>query len=296
MSGLLGIFGGSGLYDLPGLEKIEQVSPGSGFGSASAPIQLGRLAGLDIAFMPRHGVGHSLSPSDINYRANIDSMKRVGVTDILSLSACGSLREDLAPGTFVIVDQFIDRTFGREKSFFGVGCVAHVAFGDPVCGRLGDAIEQSLQHMSVSYKRGGTYLAMEGPQFSTRAESRMYRSWGANVIGMTNMPEAKLAREAEICYATVAMITDYDSWMDSRKAVEVSDILNVMHKNSRNARELLTHIAAQLARGRPHVCHQGCDRALEGALVTDKTARHPEFLRKLSAVMQRVVDVEKHNG
>ncbi|MDA5193405.1 S-methyl-5'-thioadenosine phosphorylase [Govanella unica] len=286
--GVLGIIGGSGLYDLPGLgEDWRGDEP---FGPPSAAPRLGRIGGQDVAFLPRHGAGHRLPPSAINYRANIDALKRLGVTDILSISACGSLREDLAPGSFVLVDQFIDRTIDREKSFFGPGCVGHVGLADPVCSRLGDMVAASLAHLGLPWHRGGTYLAMEGPQFSTRAESRLYRQWGADVIGMTNMPEAKLAREAEICYATVAMVTDYDSWHDERETVELAQILKVMQDNARHARSLVQSVATRLGELiRPEICPAGCDRALEGALVTAVDQRDPALLARLDAVAGRVL-------
>ncbi len=214
---MLGIIGGSGVYNIDGLENTRWVKAESPFGEASDEVLIGELPignseRQSIAFLPRHGRGHRIPPSAINFHANIDALKRLGVTDIVSVSAVGSLREDLAPGTFVIVDQFIDRTFAREKSFFGSGLVAHVSMARPVCGRLGDHLHAAAQQTGIPVVRGGTYLVMEGPQFSSLAESEMYRSWGCDVIGMTNMPEAKLAREAEICYATVAMVTDYDCW------------------------------------------------------------------------------------
>ena len=232
---VLGIIGGSGLYDLPGLENKRTEAVASPWGQPSSDVHLGEIGGLAVAFMPRHGPGHVHSPTDINYRANIDVLKRVGVTDLVSVSAVGSLREDLPPGTFVIVDQFIDRTFAREKSFFGSGCVAHVALADPVSPRLADRLEAAAKVEDIPYSRGGTYIVMEGPQFSTRAESFLYRSWGCSVIGMTNMPEAKLAREAELCYATVAMVTDFDCWHDDHTDVDIADILRVMKENSEKA-------------------------------------------------------------
>ncbi|MEQ9574644.1 MAG: S-methyl-5'-thioadenosine phosphorylase, partial [Rhodospirillales bacterium] len=223
---VIGIIGGSGIYDIDGLENTRWEAVASPFGAPSDELLFGDLAGQRMVFLPRHGRGHRIPPSEVNYRANIDALKRAGVTEILSVSACGSLKEGLPPGTFVIADQFIDRTFAREKSFFGTGLVAHVALGHPVCGRLGDAVEAACREVGIQAQRGGTYLAMEGPQFSTLAESNMYRDhWGADVIGMTNMPEAKLAREAELCYASVAMVTDYDCWHPDHDAVQVADIV-----------------------------------------------------------------------
>ena len=238
--------------------------------------------------MPRHGPGHVLSPTDINYRANIDVLKRVGVTDLVSVSAVGSLREDLPHGTFVIVDQFIDRTFAREKSFFGPGCVAHVALADPVSPRLADRLEAAAKVEDIPYSRGGTYIVMEGPQFSTRAEFFLYRSWGCSVIGMTNMPEAKLAREAELCYATVAMVTDFDCWHDDHTDVDIADILRVMKENSEKAR-LVARLAADFPREH-EACPLGSDRALEHAIITAPEARDPALVAKLDAVAGRVLN------
>ena len=240
-------------------------------------------------FLPRHGRGHELPPSAINFRANIDALKRCGVTDIVSLSAVGSLREDLAPGDFVVIDQFIDRTFAREKSFFGPGCVAHVSMAHPVCGRVGDALAAAGGDAGIGVKRGGTYLVMEGPQFSTLAESELYRSWNCDVIGMTNMPEAKLAREAEICYATVAMVTDYDCWHPGHEAVSVDMILSVLNANAAHARALVREVVPLLARhGGP--CRQGCQHALEHALITAPDRRDPGVLARLDAVAGRVLN------
>lgn len=287
--GVLGIIGGSGLYTIPGLKETRWVQPISPFGAASDDILLGRIGDQDVAFLPRHGRGHRLPPSAINYRANIDSLKRLGVTDILSLSACGSLREDLPPGSFVLVDQFIDRTFARDKSFFGPGCVAHVSLAEPVCPRLGDHLDAALQGRETPYCRGGVYVAIEGPQFSTRAESGLYRQWGADVIGMTNMPEAKLAREAEICYATVAMVTDYDCWHDAHGAVQVSTILEVLERNTTQAQEVIREVARRMGGRRPPVCPAGCDRALEVAVITAPAARDTILIDKLDAVAGRVL-------
>lgn len=286
---VLGVLGGSGLYDIDGLEDRRSNRVTSPWGEVSDEIVTGRLAGLDVAFLPRHGKGHRLGPGGINYRANIDALKRIGVTDILSLSACGSFREELAPGTFVLVDQFIDRTFAREKSFFGNGLVAHVSMAEPVCGRLGDLVVQAAHALDLPLARGGTYLAMEGPQFSSRAESELYRAWGCDVIGMTNMPEAKLAREAEICYATVAMVTDYDCWHDDHGAVEVATIVEVLHRNADAGRALVKAVAPLLAADRPEACPRGCDRALDHAMITAPGAREAALVAKLDAVAGRVL-------
>jgi len=285
---VIGVIGGSGLYGMEALTDTEWRKFDSPFGSPSDELLFGRLDGVQMVFLPRHGRGHRISPSGINYRANIDAMKRAGCTDIVSVSACGSFREELAPGTFVIVDQFIDRTFAREKSFFGDGLVAHVSMADPVCSRLGDALEAAAGDCGIDHVRGGTYLTMEGPQFSTRAESNLYRSWDCSVIGMTNMPEAKLAREAEICYATVAMVTDYDCWHDDHDHVDVAQVLQVLLGNAEKAQRLVAAVAPKLA-GAREVCAAGCDRALEVALITAPEARDPEMAAKLDAVAGRML-------
>jgi len=285
---MIGIIGGSGLYDIPGLERRERRRVETPWGPPSDDLLLGELAGVRCAFLPRHGVGHTTSPSHLNYRANIDALKRVGCTELLSLSAVGSLKEELPPGHFVIVDQFIDRSFAREKSFFGEGCVAHVSVADPVCTRLGDALEASARRLGLPVTRGGTYLVMEGPQFSTRAESNLYRSWGCSVIGMTNMPEAKLAREAELCYATVAMVTDYDCWHDGHDAVTVDQIVRVLLDNADKARMLVADVVPGLGAARGP-CPYGCDRALEHALITPVDHRDPALMAKLDAVAGRVL-------
>ncbi len=288
---MLGIIGGSGLYDIPGLGDPEWRAMPTPFGDPSDELLFAQIDDMPVVFLPRHGRGHRIGPTDINYRANIDALKRAGVTEIVSLSAVGSLKEDLAPGTFVIVDQFIDRTFARIKTFFAPGLVGHVAFADPVCHRLGDELEACLAALSIPHRRGGTYIAMEGPQFSTRAESELYRSWGASVIGMTNMPEAKLAREAEMCYATVAMVTDYDCWHDDHDAVTVEQIVRVLHANADAARALVAAVAPRLlpADGpqRP-LCPQGCQTALDTALITAPEARSSEMLAKLDAILARI--------
>ena len=241
-----------------------------------------------MVFLPRHGRGHLIPPSELNFRANVDALKRSGVTEIISISACGSLKEGLAPGAFVIVDQFIDRTFARAKSFFGTGLVAHVGLGHPVCARLGDAIEAAVKELDIPHQQGGTYLTMEGPQFSTLAESDLYRSWGADVIGMTNMPEAKLAREAEMCYATVAMVTDYDCWHPEHDHVTVEAIIHVLLENAGHGRDLVKAVAPKL-KGRAELCGQGCHRALDDAIITHAEARDPAMVEKLDAVAGRAL-------
>ena len=285
---VLGIIGGSGLYEIDGLESVRWARIDSPFGEASDELLFGVLDGIQLVFLPRHGRGHRYSPSSINYRANIDVLKRAGVTDIISLSAVGSLREDLHPGTFVIVDQFIDRTFAREKSFFGTGMVAHVSMAHPVNARLGDWCEQACHLLGLSMQRGGTYLVMEGPQFSTLAESQLYRQWGCDVIGMTNMPEAKLAREAEIPYCTVAMVTDFDCWHPDHDHVDVDAVIQVLLKNADNARALVRAVAGQMSE-RPLMCPSGDDRALDAALITHDEARDPAVLKTLDAVAGRLL-------
>ena len=282
-----GIIGGTGLYDLPGFENAQWVTVESAFGEPSDQLLIGDLDGHRLVFLPRHGRGHKIPPSAINYRANIDALKRVGVTRIISFSAVGSLKEELHPGDFVLVDQYIDRTFAREKSFFGTGFVAHVSMADPVCAEMVSAIGSASGKAGVNTVAGGTYVVMEGPQFSTRAESELYRSWGADVIGMTNMPEAKLAREAEICYATVAMVTDYDCWHDEHAAVNTASILEVLRDNVEFARSLVTEaVPAVAALDAP--CASGCHTALEHAVATAPDQRDPEMARRLSAVAGRV--------
>jgi 5'-methylthioadenosine phosphorylase len=286
---VLGVLGGSGVYDIAGLRNAEWRRVKSPYGETSDEFLFGVLDGLDVVFAPRHGRGHVHSPSSINYRANIDALKRSGVTDILSVSACGSLREDLPPGHFVIVDQFIDRTFAREKSFFGEGLVAHVSMAHPTCNRLAQAVHDCSVKAGFPIKMGGTYLAMEGPQFSSLAESKLYRSWGCDVIGMTNMPEAKLAREAEICYVTVAMVTDFDCWHPDHGHVQVADIIRVLHDNAEKAKALVGMVAPLLKDTRPTPCPSGCDRALDNALITAPGSRSPALAAKLDAVAGRVL-------
>ena len=283
---VIGIIGGSGLYDIDGLSDTRWEKVDSPFGEPSDELFFGTLDGVQLVFLPRHGRGHRVPPSEINYRANIDAMKRAGVTDIISLSACGSFREELPPGCFVIVDQFIDRTFARVKSFFGTGLVGHVAFGDPVCSVLGDKLFEAANELGLQVTRGGTYLCMEGPQFSTKAESNLYRSWGCHVIGMTNMPEAKLAREAEIAYATVAMVTDFDCWHEGHDDVTVDQVIKVLLGNADNARSLVKQAAPKLAKlTEPRAPHT----ALDNAIMTAPEKRDPEMMKKLEAVAGRVL-------
>ena len=286
---MIGVIGGSGIYDIDGLEDATWRAVDSPWGTPSDEILTGTLGGVPMAFLPRHGRGHVHSPSSVPYRANIDALKRLGVTDVISVSACGSFREEMAPGHFVVVDQFIDRTFAREKSFFGEGCVAHVSVAHPTCPRLGEACFTAAQDAGITVHKGGTYLAMEGPQFSTLAESKMYRdSWGADVIGMTNMPEAKLAREAELCYASIAMVTDYDSWHPDHGEVDVTEIVKILTGNADKGREMVRRLPALLGPDR-EACPHGCDRALEFALLTAPDKRDAALLGKLDAVAGRVL-------
>ncbi len=284
---VLGIIGGSGIYDIP-MENARWERIGSPWGEASDEVRRGEIEGLPVVFLPRHGRGHVYSPSTINYRANIDVLKRAGVTDLYSLSAVGSLTESLPPGTFVLVDQFIDRTFAREKSFFGTGCVGHVPFAYPIAPALQDIAARAMAAEGILHARGGTYVVMEGPQFSTIAESNLYRSWGASVIGMTNMPEAKLAREAEISYCTIAMVTDFDCWHEEFGAVDVSKVIAVLQANSGNAKRLVSRIAKDFPRQHP-ACSIGSDRALDHAIMTAPDKRDPVLLEKLAAVAGRVL-------
>ncbi len=286
---MIGVIGGSGVYDIGGLKNAEWISIETPWGDPSDQILIGILDGVKMAFLPRHGRGHAHSPTTVPYRANIDALKRLGVTDVVSVSACGSFREEMAPGDFVIVDQFIDRTFAREKSFFGTGCVAHVSVAHPTCPRLSAACQTAALDAGIKVHMGGTYLAMEGPQFSTVAESKMYRdSWGADVIGMTNMPEAKLAREAELCYASVAMITDFDSWHPEHGAVDITDIIATLTGNADKGRALVSRLPELLGNNRA-LCDHGCDRALEYAVLTAPDKRDPAIVEKLSAVAGRVL-------
>lgn len=285
---VVGILGGSGVYDIDGLKNTRWTSMESPFGEPSDELLFGDLGGQEIVFLPRHGRGHKIPPSDINYRANIDVLKRSGVTQIISVSAVGSLKSELEPGTFVLVDQFIDRTFARQKSFFGTGCVAHVSMARPVCARLGGLIEKAAASTETKLVAGGTYLAMEGPQFSSLAESKLYRSWDCDVIGMTNMPEAKLAREAEICYATIAMVTDFDCWHPDHDAVTVDQIVKVLLGNADNARELLRSAIPLLAADQS-AASCACQTALEFAIITAAESRDLEVVEDLSAVAGRVL-------
>jgi 5'-methylthioadenosine phosphorylase len=285
---VLGIIGGSGIYDLPGLEKVRRRRVRSPWGEPSGALRVGEIAGTPVVFLARHDEGHRLSPSDINYRANIDALKRAGVTDLVSLSACGSFKEELPPGTFVLVDQFVDRTFNRQSSFFGKGCVAHVSMAHPVSPRLSERVAAAAGAEGISVVRGGTYVCIEGPQFSTYAESMTYKGLGYSVIGMTNLPEAKLAREAEICYVTVAMVTDFDCWHPDHDAVTVSDIIAVLTANAQKARALVARLAREFPREH-EPCPIGSDRALDAALITAPRARDKKLIRKLDAVAGRVL-------
>ena len=285
---VLGIIGGSGIYDLPGLENVREERITTPWGEPSAPLRIGTVAGLPLVFLSRHDKGHRLSPSDINYRANIDALKRVGVTDVVSLSACGSFREDLRPGTFVLVDQFVDRTYKRENSFFGKGCVAHVSMAHPVSPRLRIHLAAAAEAEGIPVARGGTYVCIEGPQFSTLAESLTYKQLGYAVIGMTNMPEAKLAREAELCYATVAMVTDFDCWHPDHDAVTVQDIVRVLSANAEKAARLVGRLARDLPREH-EPCPIGSDRALDNAIITAPEARDPDLVARLEVVAGRVL-------
>jgi 5'-methylthioadenosine phosphorylase len=285
---VLGIIGGSGIYDLPGLTNAREEKVATPWGEPSAPMLTGEIAGLPVVFLPRHDKGHRLSPSDINYRANIDALKRMGVTDLISLSACGSFKQELPPGTFVLVDQFVDRTYKRESSFFGKGLVAHVSMAHPVSPRLRIHLAAAAAAEGIDVVRDGTYVCIEGPQFSTLAESLTYKGMGYSVIGMTNMPEAKLAREAELCYATVAMVTDFDCWHPDHDAVTVQDIVKVLSQNADKAKRLVASLARELPREH-EPCPIGSDRALDTAIITAPQARDPELVRKLDAVAGRVL-------
>ena len=285
---ILGIIGGSGIYDLPGLQNVREEHVKGPWGDPSGPLRIGEIAGLPIVFLPRHDKGHRLSPSDINYRANIDALKRVGVTDLISLSACGSFKEELPPGTFVLIDQFVDRTHKRESSFFGKGCVAHVSMAHPVSPRLRIHLAAAADAAGIAIVRDGTYVCMEGPQFSSYAESITYKQLGYSVIGMTNMPEAKLAREAEICYATVSMVTDYDCWHPDHDAVTVQDVIRVLVGNAEKAKTLVAQFARDFPREH-EPCPIGSDRALDTAIITAPEFRDPALLKKLDAVAGRVL-------
>ena len=284
---VLGVIGGSGLYDIAGLAGAYWTKIDTPWGDPSDELLSGELDGLKLVFLPRHGRGHPLPPTSLNARANIDALKQCGCTDIISLSAVGSLREELSPGTFVVVDQYIDRTFAREKSFFGPGLAAHVSMAHPVCPRLSELAAQAAVEAGASLVRGGTYLAMEGPQFSTKAESELYRSWGCDVIGMTNMPEAKLAREAELPYASVAMVTDYDCWREETAHVDVAQIIAVLNANAAKAVGLVTHLAAKLTGERSA---SPIDTALNDAIITAPAMRDPAMIAKLRTVAGRALE------
>ena len=287
---MIGVIGGSGVYDISGLEGAEWRAVASPFGTPSDDILTGTLDGLPMAFLPRHGRGHVHSPSSVPYRANIDALKRLGVTDVISIGACGSFREEMAPGDFVIVDQYIDRTIQRASSFFGPGCVAHVSVAQPTCPRLGAACAAAAEAAGARVHRGGTYLAMEGPQFSTLAESHLYRNvWGCDVIGMTGMPEAKLAREAELCYASVAMITDYDSWHPEHGEVDVTTIIATLLDNAERGKDMVRRLPSLLEASRAP-CPAGCDHALQYAILTSPDMRDPDMMASLDAVAARVLN------
>ncbi len=288
MQTMIGVIGGSGVYQIDGLEGASWVAVPTPWGKPSDDILIGRLSGMPVAFLPRHGRGHPHTPTSVPYRANIDALKRLGCTDVVAVSAVGSLRDDYKPGDFVRVDQYIDRTFAREKSFFGPGCVAHVALSHPTCRRLGDACLIAARQAGIKVHATATYVAMEGPQFSTLAESQLYRSWGADVIGMTGMPEAKLAREAELCYASVAMVTDFDCWNEGHGQVDVSGVLQILAANADAARSLITALPAQLTPTRAP-CPHGCDTALTNALITAPAARDPAVMARLDAITARVL-------
>lgn len=283
---IIGIMGGSGIYDLPGLEDLREEAVASPWGEPSDALRRGRIGQTEVVFLPRHGRGHRLSPSGINYRANIDAMKRAGVTDLVSVSACGSFREALAPGTFVLVDQFIDRTQGRASSFFGNGCVAHVSMAHPIAPRLQARIAEAAQAEDIACVRGGTYVCMEGPQFSSLAESLAYKNMGCDVIGMTAMPEAKLAREAEISYATIAMVTDFDCWHPGHDAVDVASVIRIVQENAAKAARLLARLITDFPADH-EACPIGSDRALDAAIMTAPAARDPALLKKLDAILAR---------
>ncbi len=289
MKAKIGIIGGSGVYEIDGLMDAAWITVDTPWGKPSDQVFTGTLDSTEMVFLPRHGRGHVHSPTEVPYRANIAALKSLGVTDVVSVSACGSFREDYAPGDFVIVDQFIDRTFARDKSFFGTGCVAHVGFGHPTCRRLMDFCEDAARATGVSVHRGGTYLAMEGPQFSTLAESKLYRDvWGCDVVGMTNMPEAKLCREAEMCYATIAMVTDYDCWHPDHDAVDVTAVIKTLQGNAAHAKETVAGLPLRLG-GDRGVCPCGCDRALEFAIMTAPAKRDPEMVDRLRVIAGRVL-------
>ncbi len=285
---VLGIIGGSGVYDLPGLEDVREHRVATPWGEPSDLVRTGRVGPTRVVFLPRHGRDHAIPPGEINYRANVDALKRLGVTDLVSFSACGSYREELTPGTFVLVDDFVDRTLRRDNSFFGRGCVAHVSFATPVGPALVELVARAAQAEGIAHRRGGTAVCMEGPQFSTRAESLTYRGLGYDVVHMTSMPEAKLAREAEIAYAVVAMVTDYDGWHDTHGPVDVTSLLTVLRDNSHRAQRLFTRLAREFPAEHPP-CPAGSDCALDAAILTPVAARDPALLARLDAVAGRVL-------
>jgi 5'-methylthioadenosine phosphorylase len=288
---MLGVIGGSGLYQMEAIRNPRWVPVASPFGTPSDDLLHGDIGGVPVIFLPRHGRGHVHSPSTINYRANIDALKRAGVTDLVSLSACGSFREDLPPGSFVLIDQFIDWTKGRERTFFDEGLVAHVSLAHPTCRGLGQVLLAAARTAGLELRDGGTYLTIEGPQFSTKAESRMFRQWGADVIGMTNMPEARLAREAELRYATVAMVTDFDCWHEDEAAVQVANLLAILDRNVRKAQGLITALAALYGAAGADCapCPSPCDRALDHAVITSSRSADPALLKRLEAVAGRIL-------
>jgi len=285
----IGIIGGSGLYDLPGLQDVSCLDVDTPWGRPSDDLTTGHLSGVELVFLPRHGRGHRIPPHEINYRANIAALKMAGCTDILSISACGSLNAELPPGRFVMLDQYIDRTISRVSSFFETGCAAHVSMADPVCGRLASLVADAAEAAGAPVTRGGTYLAMEGPQFSTRAESALYRSWGCDVIGMTNMPEARLAREAELPYASIAMVTDFDSWREDEAAVDVPAVLAVMRQNADLAQLTIAGLADLVSDGSRTPSPRGIETVLDTAIITPPDARDPDLARKLKAIAGRVL-------
>ena len=286
---VLGVIGGSGVYEINGLQNKRWKKVSSSFGEPSDELLFGDLNGQEMVFLPRHGRGHRIPPSEINYRANIDALKRAGVTEIISVSAVGSLKEELKPGMFVIVDQFIDRTFAREKSFFTSGLVAHVSMANPVCSRLGNHIQSAAKSIGIEIVRGGVYIAMEGPQFSSIAESELYRSWGCDVVGMTNMPEAKLAREAEMCYVSVAMVTDYDCWHTEHDNVSVDAMIKVLSANADNARSLVKASSEAISSDQLS-SNCSCKSSLENAIITSPDSRDQELVKKLDAVAGRLLN------
>ncbi len=288
---MLGIIGGSGLYHIPELELADWREVDSFFGKPSDKLLFGKINGCEVVFLPRHGRGHKLSPSDINYRANIDSLKKAGVTEIISVSAVGSLSHNFSPGTFVLISQFIDRTFLRKSSFFGKGLVAHISMADPVCGRLNALIKKASSKISLPIKENGIYLVMEGSQFSTKAESNLYKTWGCNLIGMTNMPEAKLAREAEICYTTIAMVTDFDCWHPDHDAVTVEAIVNQMKKNTENVKKLLVSVIKDRSKKNKDSTTCTCSKALDGAIITHQDEWDQEMIKACSHVAGRVLNL-----